>query len=171
MQTKKVAIIAALCLISMLAGVVVAQILLTHQITNSMRLLGAPEFYLVREDIPYPFPEDLSPWIVESIAWGDFIRGQVKTSVEIVGMRILILNAGNVPIIVGWNATGLNRDDWSISATWATNSPYPENDFNQFRVDCGYTNGFMEFTLSQINPRAVPGDYAFDLNFNAAQAP
>jgi len=152
----------AAMLLSVVMGVVIAQILLTRQIQNGVRILGQPNFQLVREDDPAVE--------VSFIDWGDYLPGDSKDSETILGTRICIKNIGNIAIVVGWNTTGLNRNDWQITATWSGN-PYPENDYNQFRIDPPGQNGYMVFTLSLTNPYPTPGDYAFTLNFNAQQAP
>jgi hypothetical protein len=159
-SVKKALLIAVLC--SVLVGSAIAAILLTRTITNTFRMLGQANFILVRED-------DLTTEVT-SISWGDFLPLQSKDSQTILGTRICIKNLGNVPIVIGWNATGLDRDKYSITATWSGN-PYPENDYNQFRIDPGYYNGYMVFTLTSLDPYSTPGDFNFVLNFNAQQAP
>jgi len=157
--------IAALMLTSMLAGVVIAQILLTKQVTNNMRLLGEAHFVLVRSN-------NLSAEVT-NIEWGDFSRLQSKDSKTLLGFWICINNTGNVPLVIGWNATGLDANVWKINATWggSSNTPYPANNYNAFRIDPSYTNGYITFYLYQINEYATPGDFSFTLNFNAKQAP
>jgi len=116
--------------------------------------------------------EDNVSVVISDIAWGNFNPpGESKNSQTILGCRICLKNAGNVPLVVAWNATGLDRSVWSITATWSTSNQYPENDYNQFRIDPGYVNGFVTFTLTLINPIAAPGDYSFTINFDAQAAP
>jgi hypothetical protein len=150
----KVAIVGLLVLA--LLSTAFASYLLTRQITNSMRMLGAAGMLLVREDNPTVE--------VTSIAWGDFSPLQSKTSLEILGTRIMFKNTGNVGILVGWNCTGLPAD-WTITAM-SGSMPYPQNDFNQFGIAAGQLNGVLVFTLASTNAVATPGDYSFTLNFN-----
>jgi len=148
--------------VATLVSTTVAAYLLTRQISNNMRILGAAGFILVREDNPTVE--------VTFIDWGDFSPLDSKTSQDVLGTRICIKNTGNIGIVVGWNATGLDRVNWAITATWAGNL-YPENDYNQFSIAPGGINGYMVFTLTLINPYPTPGDYAFNLNFNAQPTP
>lgn len=170
MKRKPAIIVAAAILASLLVGLVIGQVLLTRQIDSTMRMLGAADFHLVGEDIPYPFPEDISPYVVDSIAWGDFVPLQSKDSETLLGARICILNLGNIGIIIGWNYTGLDETRWSLTATWADN-PYPINDYNQFSIAPGGMNGYMTFYLESTDPYAAPLDEGFTMSFHAMATP
>ena len=79
MQKNKTKIlIASLVCIIALMGVAIAQILMTRQITNNMRMLGAANFKLIREDT-YNYTTGYYDEVTE-ITWGDFTPLQSKTS-------------------------------------------------------------------------------------------
>lgn len=157
---KRAILIAALA--SILVGSAVAAVLMTKHITSNMRMLGACNFALVRED-------DNSVEIT-NIQWGDFMPLESKDSQTILGTRINIKNLGNINLVFAWNVTGLDTNQWSLTCTWGGN-PYPQNDFNQFYIDPGHVNGYLVFTLTSLDAYAPPGDFGFTINFMAQALP
>jgi len=154
-SVKKAIIIAVLA--SVLVGSAVAAVLMTRQISNTMRMLGAANFMFVRED-------NLEVEVT-SIAWGDFTPLESKNSLTILGTRICIYNTGNVGLILGWNVTGLDAR-WTLTCT-STGTPYPENFYNQFSIAPGNYNGYLVFTLSSVDPYHPAEDTGFTVSFYA----
>lgn len=150
---KKAIIFAVL--LSVLVGSAVAAVLMTRTINNTFRVLGAANFKLVRSD------DNLVE--VTSIDWGDFSPLEGKDSLTVLGYKICILNTGNVGLEFAWNATGLERSQWSITAAWGTSNPFPENTWNIFSVAPGNVNGFMVFTLTSLDPYAPAQSGSFTI--------
>jgi len=151
---KKAILIAALA--SILVGSAVAAVLMTRQISNTMRMLGAANFQLIRED-------DHAE--VTSIAWGDFIPLESKDSLTIIGTRIMVYNTGNIGLVFSWNCTDLDTVHWSITCKSGA-EPWPENSVI-FGVASGNYNGYLTFYLTSLDPYSPPQDTSFDLNFYA----
>ena len=169
MQKNKTKIlIASLVCIIALMGVAIAQILMTRQITNNMRMLGAANFKLIREDT-YNYTTGYYDEVTE-ITWGDFTPLQSKTSLSILGTRINIINLGNIGLVFGWNVTDLDPR-WTLTCTWGGSTPFPENDYDQFGITPGGVNGYLTFTLTSVDEYHPPEDVSFTVSFYAKPQP
>ena len=158
---KKAILIAALA--SILVGSAVAAVLMTRQISNTMRMLGAANFMLVRED-------NLEVEVT-SVTWGDFTPLEAKNTSTILGTRILIKNLGNIGLVFSWNCTDLDTVHWSVTCK-SGSDPWPENsEVWLWGIAPGNANGYLTFYLTSLDPYSPPQDTSFALNFYAYPQP
>jgi hypothetical protein len=167
-SVKKAIILVVLA--SVLVGSAVAAVLMTKTIPNTMRMLGAANFKLIREDT---FDYETGYYEeVSEIAWGDFSPLGAKNSATILGTRICIYNVGNVGLVFSWNATGLDTVHWSITCMSGASTPWPENSLVWlFGIAAGNVNGYLTFYLTSLDPFSPPQDTGFSLNLYAYPQP
>jgi len=149
-------------LASILVGTTVAAILMTRTINNTMRMLGAANFKLVRED-------DLTE--VSTITWGDFVPLQSKDSQTLLGTRILIYNIGNVGLVFSWNATGYDRARWSLTCTSGAEEWEENSETWLWSIASGCSNGYLTFFLESLDPYHPPEDSTFTVSIYAHPMP
>lgn len=167
-MNRKTPFFSAIAIALLLISVVVAQILLSKPLPNDGSIVGAADLRIIRGDTG----EEIT-----QIHWGGFnpsigITTKLSSDPEVLGTYIVFENVGNVPLVVGWNVTDLPAF-MDISATWggASLNPYPQNDFNKFRIDPGYVNGYVAFTLTLNNLNTPAQAFAFTIWLHCAEAP
>lgn len=151
-KTTAIAVILA-CII---CASVVASVLYQRNVSNTMRIVGG-NFKLVKGTNP-----DIE---VTSIAWGDFLPGDLKNSSTIVGDVICIYNMANINLIFCWNYTDL-PEGWTLTCKSDGNN-YPKDFWNQFSIAAGGVNGYMVFYLTA--PAGAMADYGFTINVFSAK--
>lgn len=161
-KTKTKLLVASLLCVICLMGAAIAQILMTRQISNNMRMVGAANFKLVREDDHAEVTE---------IAWGDFQPLDAKNSSTILGTRVMIYNIGNIGLVFSWNCSGLDTVHWSVTCK-TSSEPWPENsEVWLFSIASGNYNGYLTFYLTSLDPYSPPQDGSFSLNLYAHPMP
>jgi hypothetical protein len=171
-MSKSRIIIAVLLLTVALLGVVLAEVILsTHNINNtvSINTVGAMIVATHYSILLAGSPINTSLLVpVTSISWGGFNPGDCKSSMDIMNDSIGVVDTGNVGIKIKWTASGVPSGFSLVCIDNGSGQPIA-SDYYWCGLTPGTANGNFYFTLTSINPLAVPGSWNFTISIIAAQ--
>lgn len=140
MKKEKFAIV-ALVLIACLMGLVIAQLIMTREITTNVIVTGVYDFQ-VYEDTGCTIPCVVVNW-------------SICRNGEAHDQTIYVKNTGNDMLYVSWNTTGMPADMTLTADDWVENSK------------TGFNAGTKRDFRMHLSTTAPVGEYSFTLTFYA----